>query len=254
MPIRDETYAFARPVPYFLVRGGIGGGVQTLSAPIRDGAEGSLVAPDADSTISIEKADDTELVSGATVTAVTSSTAQYDLTLSSSETLGAGWTILWDLSFSGVAYPTFRQSAYVVDYVPPNVISAVDLYGELPELRHRIPQSQGERGDDVGWQPQIDAAYYELLQLLIDDGRRPWLIREVTGYREWCLARALQRCVQAIPYKGDSTWAQASKELAFRLKRARAGLRFQYSDEDADVRRAASPVITLGPVARVSWW
>jgi hypothetical protein len=247
MGFRQATYAFGRPVPYLLERGA----AQTIQAPVRYGSAGGLVAPDS-GTISVEKPDGTFLVSEEAVT-ISSSIAQYTLTPSSSEALGEGWTVYWDLTIGGVAYPTFRQAAYLCKHVPPNVISANDLYSRRPELEARVPQKQGARGDDVGWQPQIDEAYYELIQRLLDDGRRPWLIREVTGYRSWLLTRALQLCVQAIPGGLDSSWAQASKDLAFELRGAEARLRFQYDDEAATVRRGGSPVIRLAPTGRPLW-
>jgi hypothetical protein len=42
MAIRVETYALARSAPYLIERGA----TQTLTAPIRYGPDGSLVAPD----------------------------------------------------------------------------------------------------------------------------------------------------------------------------------------------------------------
>ena len=138
MAVRQATYAFARPAPYLLERGV----AQTIQAPIRHGSAGSLVAPDS-GTITINRPDGTALVSGAAVT-VSSSTASYDVTPSASETLGAGWDVLWTLVFDGTTYPVFRQSAYLVKYVPPNLISAQDLYTRVPELQHRVPQSQDD--------------------------------------------------------------------------------------------------------------
>ncbi len=247
MAVRVATYALIRAAPFFLERGA----EQTIEFPIRHGSDGSLVAPDS-GTVTINRPNGTSLVSGAAVS-VPSSTAQYTLTPAASETLGAGWDILLTPVIGGVTYPTMRQSAYLCEYVPPCVISVLDLYERIPELRARIPPSQGERGDNTGWQPQVDAAYYEFLQRMIDDGQRPWLVREVTGYRDWLLTRALQLCVRAISHGPDSSWAQESKQLHFDMQRAEGRLRFQYSDEHHDIRRAGSPVYTLAPVGRGPW-
>jgi len=245
--VRTATYAFTRPVPYLLERGA----AQTITAPIRHGKAAGLVAPDS-GTITIVKPDGTDLVTAATAT-ITGSVAEYTFTPATTETLGEGWEVRWSLTIAGVVYPTYRTAAYLCEYVPPNVISAIELYGRMPELKHRVPQSQGARGDDVGWQPQIDEAYYELLQQLLDDGRRPWLIREATGYRRWLLTRSLQLCVGAIPGGADSIWAQASKDISFEMRAAQARLRLQYSDDPATRRRGGSPIIRLSPPGRPTW-
>ena len=250
MAIRQATYAFARPAPYLLERGA----TQTLTAPIRHGSGGGLIAP-ASGTVPIARPDGTNLVEDQPV-AVSSSTAQFTVAPAASETLGAGWTVLWTLTFSGVVYPVYRQSAYLVKYVPPNVISERDLYARIPELQHRVPQSQGDTdrgGSGEGWQPQIDEAYFELLRRLIDDGRKPWLVREVTGYRDFLLNRALQLCVGTISFGPDSTWAEQSKRLHFEGKTVAARMRFQLDDEDSATRRGASPVLRVAAVGRPLW-
>jgi len=247
MAFRQQTYAWGRPVPYLLERGA----TQTIQAPVRYGAAGGLIAPDS-GTVSVQRPDGTYLVDAQAVT-ISGSIAQYDVSPGTTETLGEGWTVYWDLTLGGAAYPTFRTTAYLCQYVPPNLISANDLYSRRPELESRIPQKQGERGDNTGWQPQIDEAYYELIQRLLDDGRRPWTIREVTGYRSWLLTRSLQLCVQAIPGGLDSSWAQASKDLAFELRSAEARLRFNYDHESPTQRRGGAPVIRLSPTGRPLW-
>lgn len=241
-----DTRAFAVEAPYLLARGM----AQTIQAPMRDPGTGALVAPDASGcTVTIVRPNGSTLVSGAAAP-VSSSIAGYTLTPAASETLGEGWEVRWSLVFDGVAFPTIRQSAYLCEYVPPNVVSPMDLYTRVPELRARIPQAQGERGDNTGWQPQIDEAYYQLLQKLVDDARKPWLIREVTGYREWLVVRALQLCVGAISAGPDTRWAKTSKDLYHEMRDAKAGLRIQYATDEATFRRGGSPVIRLAPLRR----
>lgn len=247
MTLREATYALDRPVPYLLVRGE----AQTITAPLRHGAAGGLVAV-ASGTITIIRPDGTSLVSGAAVT-VSSSTMTYEVTPAASETLGEGWQVRWVPVVDGVTYPVIRVDAYLCQYVPYNIVSALDLYARMPELEGRIPHRQGDRGDGVGWQPQIDATYYELLQRLIDDGRRPWEIVGVTGYREWSIARAVQRCVMAIPHGADSALGQSAKELAFEVERLWARMKIQYQADDAVHRRGVAPTIRLAPAGRVTF-
>ena len=248
MTVRVDTYALALQAPPLLQREAS----NTLSAPVRYGASGAVVAPSS-GTITITRPDGTALVSAASVT-ISSSIATYTLTPSAAETLGAGWTVVWALTIDGAAY-TFRQSAYLCQYVPPNVISAADLYVRMPELANRVPPAQSDRGtgSGVGWQPQIDAAYYELIQRLIGDGQRPWEIREVTGYREWLLTRALQLAVGTIPSSADDQWRQARTDAYHAHQRAEAGLRLQYDDDAPGHRRGAGPTVTLGAPGRPLW-
>lgn len=244
MTVRVATYAATRPVAYLLERGVL----QTISCPIRHGATGSLVDPDS-GTITIMRPDGTTLVSGAVVT-VSSSTATYDLTPSVSETLGEGWTVIWTLTFDGQAYPAYRYEAYLCEYIPPCSISAVDLYTYEPELRHRVPQSQGERGDNVGWQPQIDSAYYTLLQYLIDSGTRVWLIRGMTGAREWLRTLALSRSCRTLGTTEDSVWMTKAADYMQEHRLAQATLKLQDETMDPGVRSGMSPIIRLAPMNR----
>lgn len=247
MTIREATYALDRPVPYLLVRGE----TQTLTAPLRHGPAGALVSVDS-GTITIARPDGTSSVSGAAVT-VSSSTMTYGVTPAASETLGEGWQVRWTPTIGGVVYPVIRVDAYMCQYVPYNTVSVIDLYHRMPELEGRIPQRQGDRGDGTGWQPQIDATHYELLQRLIDDGRRPWEIVGVTGAREWCIARAVQRCVMATPHGADSALGQSAKELSFEVERLWARMKIQYQADDATYRRGVAPTVRLAPAGRVTF-
>ena len=249
MPTRADTYALARSVPYLIVRGA----TDTLAAPVRHGATGALVAPTG-GTVTITRPEGTDAVSAQPVT-VTGSQATYDLTTASTETLGAGWTVKWSLTIDGQTYP-MRESAYLVEWFPQNVVSVLDLYTELPELKYHVPQDQhATRGDGTGWQPQIDQAFYDFVRRLLDDGRPVWKVREhSTGVREWILSKALVRCIGAIPRKDGTTWQEEAKTAFFRHKRADTNLRLQYDDERATLRRGARPVITLAPTGRSRWY
>lgn len=253
-----STYALARSVPFFLQRGGTATGdpasiAQTLAFPIRHGATGALVAPDAGATVSVRRPDGTFLANAQTAT-IASSVATYDLAApATTEPLGAGWDVWISPTFSTVVYPAFRLSAYMCEWVPTCPISVLDIYGGdgLPELRYRVPQAQTtDRGDGTGWQAQIDAAYFAFLQRLIDDGQKPWLVREVTGAREYVLAKALHACVMAISHGPDSSWTDISRDLSQRVRLAEGRLRFQYTDESSNIRRAGVPLISLAPVGR----
>lgn len=246
---RTDTYAFVRPCPYLLQRAL----TQSVYAPIRWGSGGGLVTPTA-GTFQLVGPDGSDIVAAVAVTGL-GPPAYYQVTaaaLPSTLALGSGYTAIWALTMGGEVY-TYRQSVYLCEYVPPNVVSEHELYVRIPELRMRVPQAQGDNGDGTGWQPQIDDAYYWLLQRLIDDARRPWAIREVSGYREVLLVKALQTCVGALTYGPESSWAQAEKRLAFDLQRAMSAFRIQYDDDAPGTRRGGSPVTRLCPVGRPMW-
>jgi len=243
MTLRVATYAPTRPIEY-LLEGAAG---QTIQCPIQYGTDG-IVAPDS-GVITITKPDGTAFVSGAEVV-VSSSIASYTLTPAASETLGDGWTVDWTLTFAGVAYPTYRYKAILCEYVPHCPIALGDLYTYEPELRHRIPQSQGDRGDNTGWQPQIDSGYYSLIEYLISNGRHVWEIRGMTGTREWLRTKILMLCCRALATSDNSVWARKATDYRYEHRLAVANLKIQYTSDPASIRRGGSPVIRLAPVGR----
>jgi len=258
--VRSETYSLSRPVPYLLERAysASGGGTgQTIEAPIRQTGDGALVAPtESGSTVTVLDASGTAVVNAAAVT-VSGSTASYTFSAGvpgATYAVGDGWTVIWALVISGEIY-TFRHAAILCEYVPRNVITAADLYGGdgIPELRHSVPQAQGDRGDATGWAPQIDAAYYELIRRMLADGRPIWRSREPTGYRDWLLATALLRAAESIPAPEGSPWHTYRRDAWHRRQRAEARLRLQYDTEDVSIRRPGDGPIYTSPVGRPSW-
>ncbi len=247
MPIRAETYAFARQAPYLVEQAY----AQTIAAPIRHGITGGLVVP-ASGTITITDPDGTELVSATAVT-VTGSQATYEWTTTTATDLGGGYTTIWALTMPDGEPYTFRQSAFVMEYVPRNVVDATAIYRRIPELRHRIPPSQAASGDNTGWQPQIDDAYFEMVNWMLENGKPPWKVREITGYRAYLLARSVQLCVGTVRADEGSEFAQHAKNVAFEVRGARATMRLQYDTKPATTRTAAAPVTRTVPPGRPLW-
>ena len=244
-------------MPYLLEQGyssadGLTG--QTIAAPIRRTSDGELVTvTESGSTVTVREPSGTVMVDGAAVT-VSGGQATYTFAAGepgSSYSVGEGWSIEWALVIGGETY-TFRAGGILCEWVPPNVITAADLYGGegFPELRYAVPQAQGERGDDTGWGPQIDAAYYELIRRMLRDGRPIWRSREPVGYREWLLAAALKHAADAIPAPEGSQWARLQVRAYHRFRAAEAGLRLQYDDEATTIRRPGDGPIYCVPVGR----
>jgi len=242
MAARTETIAAVRPVPYLL-----GQVAQTVTCPVRHGSTGALQTPSS-GTLTVKRPDGTSFLSAGVVT-VSNSVATYDLASLAAEDVGQGWVLEWSLVISSVTY-TFRYDAYVCAYIPHNSISVQDLYTYEPELRHRVPQGQSTRGDDTGWQPQVDDAYYALIQWLLDGGHRPWLIVGMTGTREWLRTLALMRCCRALSTTTEDQWTKKTTDYRYEHKDASAKLVVQYSTDLSGTRRGVASVVRLAPVGR----
>lgn len=238
-----STLALDRPTALMAVRGAL----NTLRWPLRQGRDGALVAPTGTgSSYTVTRRDGTVLVSAAAVT-VSSSIATGTWSPAAAETLGAGYTVEATLAFADGSEPfRVREEAFLVSYLPPCTVSERNLYARIPELRHRIPQSQGDRGDGTGWQPQIDDAYHTLLRKLIEDGRRPWAIRDVTGSHDLLLAMALRNAVGTIQYGPDSPFVTVERALYHEIQRAEASFKIQYEDNTPEIRDAGAQSYRLG--------
>lgn len=244
MAERDDTYAPARPIPYLLGRVVS----QTVSLPIRNGSAGAIVTPSSG----------TLTVTGpGTVTAGTvtfpGGIATADLSSTVGMSLGSGWTLVWSLMIDGVPY-SYRVDAYLCDYVPVSAISVLDLFSREPELRHRVPQSQAATtrgGSGEGWQVQVDEAYYDLVQALLDRGESPWLIRGLTGLRAWLRTRALMLCCRALSTATDDQWDRKAGVYFAEWKSADGSLAIQRDTDPSTLRTSRGPY-RLAPVGRPS--
>jgi len=243
MAERDDTYAPARPIPYLLGRVA----AQTVSLPIRNGSAGTLVVPSA-GTLAVTCPSGT--VTAGTVT-FPGDVATCDLSTMVGLSLGAGYTLVWTLTIGGVPY-TYRFDAYLCDYVPASAISVLDLFSREPELKHRIPQSQAATtrgGSGEGWQVQVDEAYYDLIQTLLDRGESPWLIRGLTGLRAWLRSRALMLCCRALSTTTDDQWDRKAGVYFAEWKAADGSLAIQHDVDPATMRTSRGPY-RLAPVGR----
>jgi len=245
MAERDDTYAPARPIPYLLGRVA----AQTVSLPIRNGSAGALVLPSA-GALTITRTDGGAAITAGTVT-FPGDIATADLSSMVGVTLGAYYTLVWALTIGGVPY-TYRIDAYACDYVPACAISVLDLFTREPELKHRVPQSQAATtrgGSGEGWQVQVDEAYYDLIQALLDRGESPWLIRGLTGLRAWLRSRALMLCCRALSTTTDDQWDRKAGVYFAEWKAADGSLAIQHDVDPATLRTSRGP-FRLAPVGR----
>jgi len=243
--IRAETYALARPIPYLLQQQPA---TQDVEFPLRHGSSGALIEPTSGTAI-VSRPNDEEFSSGAV--AVASSVASYTVPDTSAEDVGAQWTIAVDLTIAAKSYK-YRRGAYLCEYVPPCPISVLDLYGRVPELEGRIPHRQGPTGTGEGWQPQIDAAYYEFLRLLIADARPIWLLRSAEDYYDFVRLRACELAAKAIPAARDSSWDVERRILWSEAEGAKGRIRLEYTTDRGHRSAGEGPIRTV-PAGRPLW-
>lgn len=241
MPERIDTYAATRPVPYLLERGRS----VVCACPLRYGATGALVTV-ASGTLTVRLADGTILTPPVTIGTLGMEAA---VSLPASAPIGAGYTLEFIPTIGATVYPAIRAEAFAGDYVPYCPISVQDVFTRETELRFRVPQAQGTRGDNTGWQPQVDDCYHEFIQRIIDRGGEPWRIRGVTGLREWLITRTCARCCGILSTAPDDIWAGRQKRWEWAHRAADQALVIQFDTDDPRSRRAGGP-IHLAPVGR----
>lgn len=247
MTVPLTTIALDRPVPLVLRRSTS----STVRWPLRYGSGAALVeVVEAGSTWTMLSPSGASLVAAAALSVV-SGIAQATYTAASTVDLGEGYQVDAKIVLASGGAFEVREQAIVVQYLPPCTVSEATLYKAWPELEHRVPQSQGPRGSGVGWQPQIDAAYEELIRRLLSDSRTPWTIVDAVGAHDWLLARAVQNCTSAITYSPDSPVGEAAKNWSFRARAADGALRFIRESAAIPLREAATPAIRLAPLR--SW-
>jgi len=247
MTIPLSTIALDRAVPLVLRRSTL----STVRWPLRYGSGAALVeVVEAGSTWTMLDPAGASLVSAAALT-VTGGIAQATYTAASTVDLGEGYQVDAKIVLAAGGAFEVREQAIVVQYLPPCTVSEATLYQAWPELQHRVPQSQGPRGSAVGWQPQIDTAYEELIRRLLSDSRQPWTIVDSVGAHEYLLARSVQNCIAAITYGPDTPIGEAAKNWSFRVRSAEGALRFIRESSSTPLREAASPSVRLAPLR--SW-
>lgn len=231
--------AVATRVPLLLERGV----ASTVSLPLRHGPTAALVAPSAGTWTLVTRAGVT-LTSGSVT--VASSIASATINPPSTADYGEGYELHWSLTIDGAAW-THRADAYIVRWVPRCACTVEDLYTRQPELRYRVPADQSD-----GWQRQIDAAYSELLQRLIDDGQRPWEIIGCAGYADWLITRSVQLAVEALPVGGDVAWGERTKAAAYAMRAAESRMKIQRDAAATAAERSSAwaSVIRTSPARR----
>jgi hypothetical protein len=219
----------------------------TIKAPLY--VDGSLVAPDAASTVQIISPDGTDLVAATTVT-VTGSIAEYTLSAASSAALSPeeGYQVEWVLLVSTVQVARARTDAATVRRLLPPVITDVDIIRRVRALDTSLAGTITTMGD---FQDPLDEGWTQIQARLYAQGNRPNLIMSPSSLRAVHLALTL-----AIIFEDLAARLNAYEDRAAAFRREFLdewnALVFLYDagddgqPDDKHRRRAAAPSLWLG--------
>jgi len=173
MADQDTRYSFRSRGPYQLER------AKTNIIKLESRLDNAAAAP-ASGTVSVYRPDGSALVDAQSVT-ISSSIAQYTISagaVPATENYGKGWSVEWSLVMPDGVTHDWRGSAALVRRRLLQVISAQDLYELHPDLSPTATGSVAASGET--WQGQLDAAFADTLDRLIEEGHDPNLI--ISGY------------------------------------------------------------------------
>lgn len=169
---------------------------QTIDAPLYE--DGALVAPSS-GTVSILDESGNAIVEDAAVT-VTGDIATYQITsatVPATLTLSDSWQVVWSLVVSSVTYE-FQQDAHLVRRnLYPVITDATLQTGRHSDLSSLYPSGV------TTWQEYREAAFTEIQQRLLSQGKRPYLVLS-----PWSLAPAHIALSLAYIFRDLSTMVQ----------------------------------------------
>ena len=237
-------------LPVYLERGR----QHTISLPVYDEA-GSLVAPDAADTVSVLRPDGTALVDAQTIT-VSGSIATYAVTATSSETLGEGWQVVWDLTFGSETQRAYKVDAAVVRQHLYLTVANVHLLQRHPELADLYPENE------TSWDDAISAAWTTARIRLLQNGRRPYLVLSPWALHEAVLCLALanvfRTCSTYTDQEARYTALAAEYQERWRHEWDQVKLTYDNNNDgtpDEGEQGTAAPAVTFlsAPPASAFW-
>lgn len=223
------------------------GAAQGISCPLyRDGA---LVAPSS-GTISIYRADGTQVVAAAAVT-VAASIATYTTGTFAGETLGEGWRVEWLLTVSGAVHTFDRQAALCRRRLFP-VVTDADLIRRHSDLVAIRPP------DMTSFQDYLDESWVELLHQIRQKGSIPHLVASPEDLRQVHLFLALKLVFTdfSVRFGDGSRWPTLADSYSKESQAAFKQLSLSYSSDDsgnADATRRAVQSVTFLACGGEGW-
>ena len=229
-----------------------------IQAPVY--LDGALVAPTGagSSTLTIRKADGTDLVTGATVV-VTASVGEYTVLGSATALtdLGEGWSATWTLLVGSTTIVARNDMAVVRRQLRP-VISDVDLIRRVRALDTSLAAVITTQSN---YQDQIDDSWLDIQLRLYERGNRANLVMTPSAFVRSHRALALAYIFEDLVARGNASYSDTAKRYRDEFESAWADLSFTYSSSDALAadsntrRRAADPTMWLAgaPAQRSRW-
>jgi hypothetical protein len=204
IPTGRTLYSFDTAYPSLIVRGS--------ACAVRIGArrDGAIVAPTS-GTYSLIAPGGAMLVNAQAIS-IASSYATYTIPAASLpatlEPLGEGWQEEWSLVFSGDTVPyVVRRTAALARVALYPQVNENDFAALYPKL------STYKSGSVTTYQPQIDEAWKQIMQRIIQGGRLPYLIRTPDALREAHLHLSLSIVFQGFGMAADSAHFRDLAEL-----------------------------------------
>lgn len=238
------------------------GSTQTLTVEVGSAESRERIAITS-GTVSLLDTAGVALVTTAAVAPSTSGRATYSLlstAVPATLPLGRGYRLVWVLVVAGTTY-TLERDASLCRRAPSPTVTAEDLYARHPDLRDQVPVSQ----ISVGWQPQIDSAWREIVQRLDARGRRHELVWSVGSVHDVHLARTFEIIYRAhLTRMADgSRYERLADGYREDYRKAWDELVFAYDPDDTGLIgkvQAANPILMShgGPrtsgLRGLSWW
>lgn len=243
MPTHVATFALDIPTTPRL-RLGV---AQELPFPVRYGTAGALQAATAGS-LTIRRPSGTDLVAGVSLD-VSSSTPKYALAAPSINPAvnpsGYGWQYIVSLTIGGVVYGPWSIDVIAVLEAAHPVVSEATLFVREPELAHRYPEGQ------TSWQPQVSAAWEDLVRAEDEAGQSLDLNRNPTATADAHLFHGLELCCEALNNGADANrgWAFKAANYREQYKQALSRLRPRLVADPSTLRRGRGPM-RLAPTGR----
>ncbi len=223
--------------------------IQTLELPVYSLSSGSADAPSAGTWNLYQSGSSTALVTKTCSVTVPPVNVSLGASDTSSLSLGEGYEQVWTLTYTDGTL-THRSNVVIVARRPfPTLIDA-DLYAVQPALATLYATG------DTTWIDVAETAWWDLLRQLLNEGRRPWLVREPGAFHDCHLYLTLERIYRgfAASSRSESTYLQLADHYAAQFRNAMRQVQAEI-DRSAEIgtevqRDGARAPTVLCPVGR----
>lgn len=239
-------YAARVRLPYAIERGR----AHLLRCPIE--RSGTVVAPTS-GTFSLVDPAGTAVIDAQTVT-ITSSVAQYSVPAQPNSDYGSGWLAVWKLTMPDDVVHTFSIGAALCIAGWFSVVTDSDVIRRSSALN---PSGAGKITSLTTFQDYIDDAGETLQRLLLEGGKRPWLILDGTELFEAHLALTLALVYEDLSTRNFAQYGDTATRFRNQYRDAWSNVKLTY-DPSCSGQVTGGPGVSSGasvaPAAVGSWW